>query len=78
MIPLLKLERGWQTKMKFELTEGQLEKFKEWDSTHDCDGAAGAIGGKVGFKFIPTGLGMIFQAECICGEKLQLTESENW
>lgn len=64
--------------MKFELTEGQLEKLKEWDKTHACGAMSGAIGGRVGFKFIPTGLGMIVDVECICGEKLSLTESENW
>jgi len=64
--------------MKFELSEEQLAKFKEWNKSHNCNAASGAIGGKISFKFIPTGLGIIEEVECICGEKLSLTEWEDW
>jgi hypothetical protein len=78
MILLLKLGQDWQINMKFELTKEQLARFKEWDNNHRCDAYLNAIGERVSFKFTPTGLGMIVDAECICGEKLSLTESENW
>lgn len=64
--------------MKFELSKEQLVKFKEWDKSHNCDAMVNAIGERISFKFTPTGLGMIVDAECICGKELSLTESENW
>ena len=62
--------------MKFELTEEQFKKYAEW--YHHCDAYAGAIGGRVSITFTPTGLGTCVTANCICGEKLELTEVDDW
>ena len=61
---------------KFELTKKQKENFQKW-SQH-CSTYAGAIGGRIAFRFTPTGLGVIAEAECICGEKINLTECVDW
>ncbi len=64
--------------MKFELTPEQAQEYNTWDHFHCCNEDAGTIGGKVSFKFTPTGLGVCVQAMCICGAVLDLTDSENW
>lgn len=61
---------------KFELTDDQEKKLAEW-SGH-CKTYAGAIGGRITISFTPTGLGTCVWAECICGEKLDLTEVDDW
>lgn len=60
----------------FGLDKDQEEKLKKWAG--HCDTYAGAIGGRLKFIFTPTGLGDGITVECICGEKLDLTDSENW
>ena len=60
----------------FQLTETQEEKLIKW--THQCNKNGGAIGGKFSFLFVPTTLGTCIEVKCICGEKLNLTESEDW
>ncbi len=62
--------------MRFELTEEQYGKYEEW--ADHCDTYAGAIGGRLSFVFTPTGLGTCLQVKCICGEKLELTNTEDW
>jgi len=62
--------------IEFKLTEIQQEKFNKWN--HKCDNDGGAIGGKLQFVFTPTGLGVILNVKCVCGEKLDLTEYEKW
>ncbi len=66
--------------MKFELDEEQVRKFKEWDKKHreKCDSDAGAIGGRLSFVFTPTGMGPLIHVECLCGEEINLTDSEDW
>ena len=60
----------------FELTDSQQAKLKEWHN--DCDADAGCIGGKLTYEFTPTGLGDCVAVKCICDEKIDLTESEDW
>jgi len=62
--------------MKFELTKEQYNKYLEWKD--HCDTDAGAIGGRLSFRFIPTGLGTSVVVECICGEKINLTNFDEW
>ena len=62
----------------FRLTEEQTASYLQWLRDHKCDSSVGAIGGSVGVKFTPTGLGLLISAECICGEKINLTDSSNW
>lgn len=65
--------------MKFELTKAQEAKFKVWDKKHtECRGVDGAIGGRLTYSFIPTGLGVIIIIKCSkCNKTLDLTEG-NW
>ena len=62
--------------MIFELTKEQYDKYLEWKDHCDTDG--GAIGGRHAFKFIPTSLGVCAVVECLCGEKINLTDFEEW
>lgn len=62
--------------MYFQLTENQIKKYKEWKD--HCDTYAGAIGGRHSFVFTPTGLGECVEVRCICGEKINLTEVDDW
>lgn len=61
---------------RFELTESQHKKLDEWHN--DCESDAGCIGGRLTYAFTPTGLGNCIVVKCICGEEIDLTESENW
>ena len=65
--------------MIFELSPEQVEKYEKWRK-HGCDleGNAGAIGGRITFEFTPTSLGVIETVRCGCGEKLTLTDFEDW
>lgn len=62
--------------MKFELNKEQVEKLDKWKE--HCKTYAGAIGGRISITFTPTGLGTCIEAKCICGEKIDLTDAENW
>jgi len=64
--------------MLFKLTKDQTEKFNKWYQKlpkHYC----GAIGGRITFKFTPTGLGEIIKVEDTYTKKeIDLTNYENW
>jgi len=62
----------------FCLTDDQTESYLQWLKNHKCNSSAGVIGGEISVKFTPTGLGLLVQAECICGEKINLTDSSEW
>lgn len=71
--------------MKFELTEEQQKKYKEWAATHECPYRTrgewryvGAIGGEDTFCFTPTGLGKIIKVKCACGAEIDLTDYDLW
>lgn len=64
---------------KFELTPEQVKKFKEWKKPKgDMIDKVGCAGGAYIFKFIPTGIGTIIEVECIDGDKLDLTEWDDF
>ena len=63
--------------MKFELSETQIEKLKEYQS------AIFVIFGEYGsytYKFKPTGIGEIVTVECdlVPNKEFDLTETEHW
>ena len=62
--------------MEFTLTGEQYEKYLKWKD--HCDIDSGAIGGRHSFKFTPNGLGVIVVIECLCGERINLTEFDKW
>ena len=70
--------------MNFELSKEEEEKYQKWLAEHDktCPlhprKAPTAIGGRITFCFTPTGLGVIIGVECSCGEKVDLTNYEEW
>lgn len=67
---------------KFEISDAQSTRVKEWIAEHmpqhtkgiDCTGAC------VRFTFMPTGLGVVPGVECLyCDARLGLSESsEKW
>ncbi len=60
----------------FCLSDEQQKKYDDWHN--DCDFDAGCIGGRITFEFTPTGLGTCLKIKCLCGEEIDLTESDNW
>lgn len=72
----------------FSLDEEQEKRFQEWDKEHKktcklCETpfSAGAIGGRLSYCFIPTGLGIIIKIRCACKEndwELDVTDYECW
>lgn len=67
--------------MKFELTDTQLEKIKQWDDSktgHKCNvnKQGDVTGARLEYVFIPTGLGNVVKVKCDCGAMLDVTE--NW
>lgn len=69
--------------MNFEISKEQLDKIRVWDNIemgHECsciDGDrkyVGCAGGRLGYTFIPTGLGVITEVRCACGAILDITE----
>lgn len=75
--------------MKFELSEVEEKKYREWYKKHrhtcsirknnkSISGPFGAIGGGMSFTFMPTGLGACVKIECACGEGIDVTDYESW
>ena len=64
----------------FELDKKQSEDFEIWNNKHQCKlkENCGAIGGRLTFSFTPNGLGVITVVKCACGEKIDLSDYENW
>lgn len=70
----------------FEVTEDQQVLAADFMKTHSCSlendelggKKIGAIGGRFTWSFTPTGLGVIVNISCACGEKEDLTDVESW
>jgi len=65
----------------FLMYPDQIKKFKKWDKKHEkcAKEDTTAIGGRLTYRFTPTGLGDILVVKCNqCGEELDLTESDKW
>ena len=63
---------------RFALTDEQVERIDEWKKSHDCTAPPATIGGRITYKFTPTGLGAIEEASCICGAKIDVTDIDSW
>lgn len=76
--------------IQFELDDRQTEAAEVFRKEHSCrlrgkgplgikeEIYVGAIGGAIGYKFIPTGLGVIVIVFCACGVEENLTDFDNW
>ena len=65
--------------MKFEIDDEDYKMFVLKDKEHKCTlSNDGTIGGRVSFKFTPTGLGIIAVAKCACGWKYDFTDYNSW
>lgn len=59
--------------MKFELTEDELKKFKEWKDTHEF--CHTTIGDRYSFIFVPTAIGTFASVyDPVTKETLNLSE----
>jgi len=69
--------------MKFEINKDELLILEKWLLTHKCvfsrdPLSAGAIGGRLSYKFTPTSIGMITVVTCLCGEETNITNFDDW
>ncbi len=70
----------------FTLNEKEKLEAKKWLMKHDktCKykkaniNTPGAIGGRISYRFTPTGLGVIIVVECACGKQIDITDTDNW
>ena len=62
--------------ISFELTEEQEVKLAEWKAKQEY--ASATIGGAYTYKFTNTGLGTVIVVECVNGNKIDLTDYDNW
>ena len=73
----------------FEIDKRQASEIAEWKKTHECslrtdehgrqdEIYVGAIGGAITYCFTPTGLGDCVEAQCACGEKINVTDYNTW
>jgi len=73
----------------FTISPGEQKVIQAWLDEHNktCkyydDGTqascpSGAIGGRLTYCFTPTGLGLITEVKCMCGDTVNTTEVEDW
>jgi len=62
--------------ISFELTEEQEKTLNEWKAAQEFPSAT--IGGAYTYKFTPTGLGTVIVVRCVNGNKIDLTDYDNW
>ena len=67
--------------MIFKLSIDDINELKNWLEDHkEACHVYGktAIGGALTYSFTPTGLGTVTTIKCACGEKLDLSNVEDW
>ena len=66
-------------KFQFETSDSQEPKLNKF-LKHKCKykNQPTAIGGRISYKFTPTGLGCIIVVSCVCGKEVNLSDYENW
>jgi len=73
----------------FSLDKKQIQQIADWKRSHECslrtnehgvknEIYVGAIGGAITYCFTPTGLGDCVEAQCACGEKINVTAYDEW
>lgn len=84
-----KKHKETEARTGFTISPGERKQIAEWLAEHNktCkyhdDGTqasnpCGAIGGRLTYSFTPTGLGLITEVACACGDKIDVTEFEDW
>lgn len=64
--------------MTIKLTDEQVKKFKEWKLSFDELPYIGSTGGHFGLEIIFTSIGQVIHAINWKGDKIDLTEYENF
>lgn len=69
--------------MTFDLSESQTEQAVAWVDKHTKEKHPkprhdGAIGGRYTWSFTPTSIGMVAKVTCACGEKIDLSDYQDW
>lgn len=67
----------------FIMSDDEVAEFHKWNDDHIkiCslnDGPTPAIGGALTYSFTPTGLGLVVEISCACGEKINVTNYDLW
>ncbi len=61
----------------FSVDKMQIRKLSEFGHKHlECH--KGGVGGALTYSFTPTSLGVIVKLNCVCGDKIDVTEYERW
>lgn len=75
--------------MKYETSEYNNKKIGEWLNEHiqTCEYwkpnkhgilPQGASGGAITYCFTPTNLGLVVEIKCCCGNKVNVTDYDEW
>ena len=64
--------------MIIQLTPSQVQKFEEWKKSFSELPYIGATGGHFGLEIIFTSIGEVIIGKSWGGEKIDLTDYENW
>lgn len=64
--------------ISFKFTPEQQAKYMDWHKEKCVMYGRGSIGGRLTFEFAPTSLGVVVNVKCACGQKIDLSEYENW
>lgn len=88
---LITCEAYTEWKPVFYMSKEQTEACNKWQEEHDktkhmnSEGAkhsgvrySGAIGGAYTWSFTPTSLGTVVTIKCSCGEKIDVTDYDDW
>ncbi|MBI2063935.1 MAG: hypothetical protein HYT65_03015 [Candidatus Yanofskybacteria bacterium] len=68
----------------FTIDEKEMEKINEWlknhvkNCPHFAPHLAGAFGSPIHYIFTPHGIGTNVEVQCNCGERVDVTNSDNW
>jgi hypothetical protein len=58
----------------------EVERIEKWEKQHakNCRVVSGSVGDRFTYRISPTGLGNCIVAECPCGVKEDITDTDNW
>ena len=64
----------------FTISDQEEKKLIKWKQQHHCKAInkQATEGGRFTYIFTPTGLGICTTVKCMCGEKINLTDTNDW